>query len=104
MGKWEKRPRNNGRLFDVEIQREKDREGINIYSVVPKRQWERMGAVFYLVVLLSRAGPPKVMHGAGMTAISSLSLTERELEKCLEALLLKKIPLCRINDYYDDKV
>ncbi len=42
---------------------------------------------FYHVVLLS-AGPSKVMLGAGMKAISSLTLTECEPKKCLESLLL----------------
>lgn len=57
---------------------------------VCERQDER---VFYHVVQLSTqsvslAGPSKVMLGAGMKAISSLSLTKCESEKRLESLLL----------------
>ena len=49
--------------------------------------------MFYHVVQLSTqsvslAGPSKVMLGAGMKAISSLSLTKCESEKRLESLLL----------------
>lgn len=39
---------------------------------------------------VSSAGPPKVMLGAGMKAISSLALTKCEPEKCLESPPLSK--------------
>ena len=56
-------------------QRQSDRESRQVFYHIGE---------YYSAV--SEAGPSKVMLGDGMRAISSLTLTKCELEKCLESL------------------
>ena len=74
------------------------REMINIYSAmwsyvcmgVGQKVFTGQGFITQYDSAVSSTGPPKVMHGAGMKVISSLSLTKCEQEKCLESVLLSK--------------